>query len=135
MAYPISFDKTTAEGFLAALQSGQPLEPPDGRWNINAMLAAAGACFFGAMSHGPLHSKIPPGAWKDLPAEHHEAREEAFFNDLHRAVDFYGKLTMAVKDGTFDDEYAPHVEAVVYRDADGDCAVHPVKGFRGYPEM
>src|SRR5262249_44464647 len=107
MAYPISFDKTTAAGFLAALQSGQPLTPRDGRWYIHNMMAAAGACYFAPMSHGPLSLKEMPGAWEKFPAEHREAREQTLFDDLSDAIAFYGHLTMLVKDGKFDDHFEP----------------------------
>jgi hypothetical protein len=127
--YPISFDKDTAERWLQALDAGKPIVPPDGRWSIHDMLALAGLGFFGALSHGPLRYKTDPGRLERLPAEHREATESTLFHELHMAMEFYARLTMDVKDGTFDDRYEPHVEAVVFRDQD-EPVVQVVKGLR-----
>jgi hypothetical protein len=91
------------------------------------MLALAGACYFAAMSRGPL--TVPPAAWEKLPPQYREATEETLFRDLHLAIDYYAQLTMAVKDGKFDDEFEPHVEAVIWEDEDG-MHLQPHVGFR-----
>jgi hypothetical protein len=130
VAYPVSFDKETGEGFLQALMSGQPVIPPGiDAWDINSILALAGACYFAAMSHGPLSLKNLPGIWEKLPLEQREAREETLSADLHLAIEFYGQLTMFVKDEEFDESFDPHVEAIVY-EHDGRKSVQPHVGFR-----
>jgi hypothetical protein len=126
MAYPISFDKETAERYIEALRSGQPVSPPDGRWTISTMMALAGVCYFACMSHGPLSTRSTGG---NPSPEHQEARAETLFSDLSAAIQFYGQLTMMVKDGEFDDHFEPHVEAAVYEDGTGRH-VQPHKGFK-----
>jgi hypothetical protein len=129
MAYPINFDKATAERFLQALRSGQAIEPPGGRWTIHALLALAGACHFAASTHGPLAFTGHAGAWERLPHEYKEARMGTLFEDLRLAIEFYSHLTMLVQVGEYDDRFAPHVEATVCR-SDGEDRVRVRTGFR-----
>jgi hypothetical protein len=129
MAYPINFDEATAVRFLQALRSGRAIEPPGGRWTIHAMLALAGACHFAASTHGPPAFTGDASAWERLPHEHKEARMGTLFEDLRRAIEFYSHLTMLVQVGEYDDRFAAHVEAIVYR-GDREDRVAPRTGFR-----
>jgi hypothetical protein len=92
------------------------------------MLALAGACFFAAMSQGPASwgQDIP----KSLPPELQQTEEGAFFNDLHAAVEFYGHLTRLVRDGAYDRDCDPDVQALVTQAGDTKKSVHPISGMR-----
>jgi hypothetical protein len=134
MAYPVDFRKDVGERWLEALRNGDPIEPPDGRWTINAMMALAGLGFFGAMSHGPLQfAGENRWAWDAISEEHREAREDTLFWDLHATLEFYGRLFMNVKDGTFDEQFEPRVQAVVYQE-DGESRVGLISGGKTDPD-
>ena len=131
MPYPINFNKAQAERFLAALRNGTAIDAPPEGWSINDMMALGGACFFAAMSHGPILDKVRGIDTSKLPHEHREAREDTLMQDLHDAIEFYGQLTSLVADSRFDPEYEPNVVALVFTDADGKKQLIPHKGFKG----
>jgi hypothetical protein len=104
----VMFDKNKAEYFLDCIGSGKPIACV---WNVHNMLALAGALHFAAMSHGPaaLRQGVEVG---ELPAEHREAIEEGFYDDLRAAIEFYSRLTMMVKDGEYDESFHPTLKAI-----------------------
>lgn len=132
MAIMVRFNKARAQYLIQCLASGTPIEPETEGWTGNDMLALAGACFFGAMSQGPASwcRDIP----ENLHPEYQEAEEEAFFNDLHAAVEFYGHLTRLVQDGAYDSGYDPNVKAFVTQEGDIHKTVRPISGMRASGE-
>jgi hypothetical protein len=82
------------------------------------VLALAGACFFGAMSHGPALYRNTD--LSHLPAEHQEAIEEAFNKDLRAAVAWHGIATMMVADGENDEHFEPVHQTLVRAGEDRD---------------
>ncbi len=123
MTVGINFSKPKAEYLLGCLADGSPIE---GIRTMDDMLVLAGACFFVAMSHGPIRLRDVP--WSELPTERREAGEEQFFADLHAAVDFYSHLTMLVRDGIYDRSFALDVKALVSGSGEG-TVVKPLEGF------
>lgn len=108
MAIGINFRKERAEQFLDCIEKGKPIENVR---TVDDMLALAGACFFVAMSHGPIaKSEID---WAKVPKEHREARDVQLFAEIHAAIEFYGQLTMLVKDDEYDAAFEPQVRAAM----------------------
>ena len=129
MAIMVKFDKARAQYLLKCLAAGNPIRPEQEGWNGNDMLALAGACFFGASSQGPA-SFWPHDIPANLHPEYREAVEANFFHDLHAAVEFYGHLTMLVKDEAYDAGYDANVKALVTQEGDVLKTVHPVSGIK-----
>jgi hypothetical protein len=130
MAYPIEFNKEDAQRWLEAIKTQTPLPMPEsGGWSINAMTALAGVLHFAAVSRGPLHHPLPREQEDRLPPEHREAREETLYQDLTAAIEFNSLLAMLLENDQFDYRFEPLVQAVVYKDADGQRKVVPRRGF------
>jgi hypothetical protein len=134
MPIPIDFDKAAARKILDAIQAGAPIEPPTAAgWNVHALLAVAGACFFAASTHADdLHAAARGGEqWGDQPPEHQEALAERAMAELHAAVEFYAKLMELVADGRYDEVMAgPRAVGAVRIDADGKAHIDAAEGFR-----
>ena len=127
MPVGINFNKAKAEQFLAALATGQPFTPTGSTWTLDDMLALAGVCHFGAMSHGPV--RLSDRDLSQMHPERREAGDETFLADLLSAVAFYSELTMQVKDRRYDEAFEPELRAIVFNGEDGP-SVTPVSGFR-----
>jgi hypothetical protein len=126
--YPIQFSKADAERLAATLGAGEGgLQPPGGKWSSLAMIQVAGACLFGAMSHGPIRPGLP--AAHRLPTEHREAVDCDFQQDLHAAIEVCCQLMMAVVDGEYDDRFEEVVMAGVTHGEEGP-KVQPFQGFK-----
>jgi hypothetical protein len=132
--YPITFRSERAQEILDCLNSGKPIGPGPCGWSIDGALAVAGACFFLAMSHGPITYTSQGIDISQFHSGHQEAVEETFHDDLHCAVDFYGQLKMAVNEDEFDSQYRPEVQALVAHDPNGENRVFPLRGFKGLPD-
>ena len=129
MAFPIEFEKSRAEYFLDCLANAKPIEEV---WTRNSVLALAGACLFAASSHGPvLHEDRK---WDDLPLERQEMIQAVFNSELHGAIQFYCDVTLAVNDGTYDEEYESIMRGIVAQEDDG-LRFTPTEGFKGESEQ
>src|SRR5436305_684586 len=93
MPFPVHFDKAKAQSTLDSLVAGKPIR---GVRTANDMLAAAGACFFMAMTHGPARASDTP--WDQLPLERREAGSAQFLADLAAVIEVYRDLSQAVWD-------------------------------------
>jgi hypothetical protein len=123
------FSKAKTERFLDCLANGKPFIPTQAQWTVDDMLALAGACYFGAMSHGPV--RLSDREWSEIPREHREAAEDTSLKDLGAAVMFYGELTQKVRDCDYDEACEPECSGAVFTSEDGMHLV-PFKGFRGH---
>ena len=65
-------------------------------------LALAGACFFAAISHGPVDLKVAGIEIERLPPEQREFREERFSDNLIAALQWYSQMAMWIEDGDYD---------------------------------
>jgi hypothetical protein len=129
--YPVNFRKERAEYLLDCLATGKPIAPSQaGEWTIDDMMALAGACHFGAMSHGPILATVMGIDTTKLPKEYQEAHEETLFADLRAAIEFYGHLTMLVEDGQYDSEFEPCMVAAVRQTGDVQSSVTVVQGHK-----
>ena len=124
MAMPIDFDKEMAEYLLDCLDNSRPIE---GIRTKKDYLALAGACFFATLSLGPITKN--PVEWQDLTDEQKEHVDEASASDIHAAIEFYGHLTMLVRDGEYDAAFEPHFTAIVEH-GDHGREVWPISGCR-----
>jgi len=133
----VDFHKERAEYLIDCIANGKPIEPSTSAgWTYNDMLALAGACHFGALSHGRVDLRAMKGEeearqWlESLPKEHREANEEMWFNDVAAAIEFYSHLTMLVKDGKYDHQAEKHLVAFVSQVGSSQKRLHPLKGFK-----
>ena len=129
MAIAANFNKSRAQELLDALTNGKPIE--GGPWTVYDMLAVAGACFFGVMSHGPALAKDVD--WSQIPMEHREAADETLFADIHAAIEYYGHLTMLVADGEYDEKFHPQYRAIITTDGAEKRVTH-IDGVRNSEE-
>jgi hypothetical protein len=118
MAYPVTFDKGKVEDWLRSVGEGGDLRCPERGWGIYDMLCLAGVCFAGVMSNGPIAYQLGKEQYEQMPAEHREAREETFENDLTAAILFCAQLALAIQDGEYDQRYEPILKALVYMQGD-----------------
>src|SRR5262245_38083433 len=127
MAIGIKFDKARAEQVLDCLAHGKPIPPGSARgWTAHDMVALAGTCFLAAMSQGPALYQHTD--WSKVPNEHREAVEETLFDDLHAAIEFYGQLSILVREKEYDAKgFAPRCEAVLWLEG-GHKVVIPGEG-------
>jgi hypothetical protein len=134
--FPLNFQKQRAEYYLKCLDDGTMIEPDQAEgWTVDEMVALAGACFLGLLSHGPLLRKaacelkgetvIPPEA-----AEHREADDELIANDLHGAIEFVGSLTALVRDEEYDDSFEEVIRCLVTQVGNVRGKVMPFEGFK-----
>jgi hypothetical protein len=131
MAYPIEFKKAKAEQFLQALETNQPLAPPEGGWNVLNMLVLAGVLHSVVWSYGPLSYILDPDRHEKLPKEHKEASEETLTGDLEFVIEFFSGLTAMAQSGVYDRHFEPVVRALVHADAKGKRVVNPSSGYKG----
>ncbi len=124
----INFDKSRGEQLVAALRDGKPLQPGPSGWSGNDMLSAARALFMAAFSQGP--ALMTTEKVMELHGEHREMIDQQLMKDLHSAIDFYGNLAIAIFNGTYDDVFEEHIEAVIEATDDGETKVQSVKGFK-----
>lgn len=88
---PIVFDPQQVQRFLAALENGQPLVPPEGGWSVAEMLMVAGSMHCALMAHIPsLNGK--PAALEGVSAEQKEAFAEAYAAELAEAIETCSRL-------------------------------------------
>lgn len=138
----IDFRKERAEYLLDCIATGKPIKPTDDSgWTRHDLVGLAGACYFAALSHGPMGYVAALGdtekaqkALDYLHDEHREAVDEAWQNDLHAAIGFYGHLTMLVADGGYDAQYEPHLTAAVSLTGEIERKLMPHTGFKSLPE-
>lgn len=95
---PIVFDAQRVRQFLAALEEGQPLVPPEGGWSVAEMLMAAGTMHYALMAHGPALNGKPAGM-SGIPHEHQEAFAAAYADELAQAIESCGRLTCELHAG------------------------------------
>jgi hypothetical protein len=51
--------------------------------------------------------------------------------DILNGIEFIGLIAFGLLDGEYDDDYGPHVQAIVGgQSEDGKCQVQTVKGFK-----
>jgi hypothetical protein len=134
----IHFDKGHAQAVLAALQAGQPIPPPDeAGWTGRAMLALAGVLHAAVYSRGPHAHQLtgPAEAKRKALLLGQEAGEDTFGRDVHDGIEFLSHLASQVIGGTYDEQFRPEVEAVVYEKASGKRGVIPAKGFKGHKDI
>jgi hypothetical protein len=129
MAYPITFAKSEAEAFLAALDARGDIACPAGGWTAYDMLMLAGCCLCGATSHGPVKRRLDPKHYEDLPPEHREASEETFESDLLAVITICSQLAMLILDDEYDRHFEESVTALVYMDGD-QKTMHAIKGVK-----
>lgn len=88
---PIVFDPKQVTQFLAALEQGQPLVPPEGGWSVAEMLMLAGTMHCALMAHIPaLNGK--PVALEGVSVEQKEAFAEAYAAELAEAIETCSRL-------------------------------------------
>jgi hypothetical protein len=134
--YPVFVDKEFAESVLRSIGADQPIAPR-GQWNVRDMVFVAGALRFAAMSHGPVHFVDDGGKPRlatveesqGLSDEYQEALEDRFADDLSLAIEVASSMALAVKAGTYDDEFEPHCIAIVGTE-DGKKTVQFLEGHR-----
>jgi hypothetical protein len=124
--YPVSISTDRAAQLLSAVASGTDLPVPTGGWSALDMIAAAGVLYFAASSHGPAH--IPAERLAKLPQEYREATSDTLMQDLLDAIEFAGYFAMQVQDNTLDERVGSQLQAVLFRDADGNKHAQVVKG-------
>lgn len=100
---PIVFDAERVRQFLAALERGQPLVPPEGGWSVAEMLMAAGTMHYALMAHGPTLNGKPAGMG-GVPQEHQEAFAAYYAEELAEAIETCGRLACELHSGKLDHE-------------------------------
>jgi hypothetical protein len=135
--YPLQFDKTMAEKFVNALRKGEAIEAPPGGWTTYEMLMLAGACYFGAWSHGPtkamdLPAELREAYLKKQHPEHQEADWHNLKNDLSAVVEFCGELSAHIADGRYDDTLEALVSVLISKVGDEGKASF-VSGLKSKP--
>jgi hypothetical protein len=129
MAVGINFKKSKAEYLLDCIRNGKPIQPIDlsKGWTQDDMLAVAGAMLFAVKTHGP--ALLPPEEKAKLPEEYQEAYEHTFYSEIVSAIEWYGKATMMVNLGQYDEEFEDHHRAILVQKETKRLVV-PMKGFR-----
>jgi hypothetical protein len=106
---PVRVEREYGDRLLEAIMYGKPLEPsgthPSGGWSGYDMLAVAGACLFGAWSHGPL---VPQ---PDLDEQQRIADSEDHVASVTSAVEFLSFAFAKLVDNEW--EFGDVLEAVV----------------------
>jgi hypothetical protein len=123
MPLAVEVRKDYAEYLLHCLDTGKSIDPPGEGWRVVDMLDPAGACLFGAGSHGP------PLAQPDLNDEQEAERTRSFGADLTATVQFLANVFAAVADDEYDVQWAPVMRALVRADGN-EAKVTPVEGWR-----
>ena len=88
---PIVFDPQQVKQFLAALEHGQPLVPPEGGWTVAEMLMVAGTMHCALMAHIPALNGKAAGL-EGVSAEQKEAFAEAYAAELAEAIETCSRL-------------------------------------------
>ena len=134
--FPLNFKKERADYYLKCLDEGTLIKPErEGGWTVDEMVALAGACFFGLLSHGPLLRKAAcemtgKTMTPSESAEHREADQELINSDLHGAIEFAGTLTALVLDGQYDEQFGELVRCGVSQEGQVSGRLVPVEGFK-----
>jgi hypothetical protein len=125
MAIAINFDKAKAARFLDSLTKGKAIQ---GVETVDDILALGGACFFMAMSQGPvLYEEVD---WaKVADAEPEEGSEDTFIQEIHAAIEYYAQLMLLLADGEYDESFDACHRALVMLD-EGNKTVIPIAGMR-----
>lgn len=123
MPQAVEVRKDHAEYLLNCLDTGKGIDPPGSGWRVIDMLNLAGACLFGAGSHGP------PLAQPDLSEEQQAERDNAFTEDLVAAIRFLASIFQAVQDGEYEPHFEPVMRALVQTNGT-TVQVTPVEGWR-----
>lgn len=133
----VHFNKEFAKTVIDALNNGQPITPPGGKWTGNNMLTLAGMLFASVYSQGP-HSYQPQGIpeeiIKKMPLERQEAIDETFTKEIHEGIEFLSTMMFHVLDGNYDKEFNKEVKAIVYSDGSSG-KILPAKGFKNAKNM
>jgi len=132
--FPLNFEKARSQRYVECIAEGKPIGVVH---SVDEMVAMAGACFFGLLSHGPLLRKAAgemQGVALDPPGtrEHAEADDAMVYADTRAAIEFVGHLTMLIRDGEYDEDFEEQVRCLL-SDADGQKQVAPVQGFKNHP--
>jgi hypothetical protein len=88
---PIVFDPGRVGQFLKALETGEPLTPPEAGWSVAEMLMAAGTMHYALMAHGPTLNGKPAGM-AGVPKEHQEAFAAVYAGELAAAIETCSRL-------------------------------------------
>ena len=122
---PVEFHKDYARYLLDCIDSGRPIEPPDGRavWTHRDQLMLAGVACFALRSHGPV---IRQPDLSDEQAEHQEGAEG---EELLATIAFVSGLFMAVMDDEYDERWEPVMRCAVIGNG-LPAKVAPIAGWR-----
>ncbi len=125
MPYRVVFDRDQAIRWMQALDSGAPLDPPEGGWSHGSALMLAGILHARAWTEDArtlgtieLSSARSP-AFSNLAPPVLGAEEEDLAGSLRKAIEVINWLVLSIADGWFDAKFEPHVEAVVFADGAG----------------
>ncbi len=109
MAIHIRFEKQRAEAILAALDTGQPVAPANGKaWTVDDTLMLAGVLMRAVCATTPITSE-----GERLNAEVLEHRSMIVMTDVAGALAYYAKLTEMLTSGTYDAGFESVVEGVL----------------------
>lgn len=91
----LQLSREVVAGYLAGLDAGTPVTA----YGRNEYLMLAGACWFAALSQGPVAHR--DGRLAGMPAEHREAVDEEHERDIEAAAEFCMVTAMKVMDGEY----------------------------------
>lgn len=106
----VALDKAKAECFLDCIENGKPIPPQDvgAGWTVDDLLMLAGAIRFTVLSRG----QSP---------------------DIRAVVEWFSELAGQIKDGKYDAEFEPHLEALVTSEG-ATKVVHVTQGLKNKPQ-
>lgn len=124
--YRFEFDRQRAEEIIAAIQGGKAKPVPAGGWSVPDMLHVAGTLYCAIWSRGPMTTDLE--RLDHMSAEYREAAEETLTKDVLGAIEVCGQLAMMVCDKSYDDQWQPYLEALLFHEAEGKRTIRFIDG-------
>ncbi len=125
----VAFARENARRYVYALLGGKPIEPPNGGWSRDEMLALSGACYWFAMN---FSRKVG----SDQHSEYIEADGFAAAKECYSAINFLGRVAGMIEAGKYDDMFDERIEFRLQALDDGGRKITPVTGFKpGWEEI
>jgi hypothetical protein len=112
MSFQFTFDRDRAAYYQECFKNGRPIEPANGKWNVDEALALAGAARAAYGRRGPGYD-VAPAEWNKLSAEAREAISTRFSHDALCMIDAINFLNGLIVQGSYDEGFDPTVKISV----------------------